>query len=129
MFPRISDASLPVRLRGRWLLLARIAWVVAAILSVGVFISELPSEFSRLQTPCTDATSCVWVPHLTAENVRELKDLGLSVDLFAAYFVAIEVAIVAVSFAIGAVTSGAGPIIGWRCWSHSCSSRSGSLDN
>jgi hypothetical protein len=44
-------------LRGRWLLFARVAWVVVAPLYVGVFISGIPSEFARLQTPCTDAVA------------------------------------------------------------------------
>jgi hypothetical protein len=87
-------------LQGRWLLLARAAWVSVAILTMGVFISGLPSEFMRLRTPCTDAVSCVWIPRLTAQNARELGEMGLSVDFFAAYFVAIEVSFVAISTAI-----------------------------
>jgi hypothetical protein len=43
---------------------------------------------------------CVWVPRLTAQNARELGETGLSVDFFAAYFVAIEVSFVAISTAI-----------------------------
>jgi hypothetical protein len=73
-----------------------------AVLTVGVFISVIPSEFARLQTPCTGALSCVWVPHLGAENVRELEKLGFSHSFFAVYFVAIEIAFMVVSFAVGA---------------------------
>ena len=87
-------------MQGRWLLLARAAWVSVAVLTMGVFISGLPSEFMRLRTPCTNAVSCVWVPRLTAQNARELGEMGLSVDFFAAYFVAIEVSFVAISTAI-----------------------------
>jgi hypothetical protein len=88
-------------LRGRWLLIVRVAWVVVALLYVGVFISGIPSELARLQTPCTDAVSCSLIPHLTVQKVHELKELGLSAEFFAAYFVAIEVAFTAVSAAIG----------------------------
>ena len=88
-------------LQGRWLLLARAAWLSVAILTVIVFISGLPSEFMRLRTPCADAVSCVWVPRLTAQNARALGELGLSVDLFASYWVAIEVSFVLMSSAIG----------------------------
>jgi hypothetical protein len=80
-----------------------VAWVVFALLYVGVFISGIPSEFARLQTPCTDAVSCSLIPHLTVQKVQELKELGLSAEVFAAYFVAIEVAFTAVSAAIGAL--------------------------
>jgi hypothetical protein len=95
--------SPPATLRGRWLLLARVAWVVVALLYVGVFISGIPSEFARLRTPCTDAVSCSLIPHLTVQKVQELKELGLSAEFFAAYFVSIEVAFTAVSAAIGAL--------------------------
>jgi hypothetical protein len=90
-------------LRGRRLLLARVAWVAVAVLTAGVFISGIPGEFARLRTPCTDAISCVWFPRLTTQNAHELGELGLSVDFFATYFVVVETAFIAVSFAIGAV--------------------------
>jgi hypothetical protein len=89
-------------LHGRWLLLARAAWVSVAILTVGVFVSGLPSEFVRLRSPCADPVSCVWVPRLTVQSARELGELGLSVDFFASYWVAIEISFVLISSAIGA---------------------------
>ena len=89
-------------LRGRRLFLARLAWVTVALLTVGVFISVIPSEFARLQTPCTGALSCVWVPRLSAENAQELRELELSHNFFAVYFVAIEIVFMVVSFAVGA---------------------------
>jgi hypothetical protein len=98
-----TRASTPATtLRGRWLVLARGAWVAVALFTVGVFVSGIPSEFARLRTPCSGTVGCGWAPRLTAENARELGELGLSVDLFAAYFVALEIAFVAVSAAIGA---------------------------
>jgi hypothetical protein len=98
-----TRASTPATtLRGRWLVLARGAWIAVALLTVGVFVSGIPSEFERLRTPCSGTIGCVWTPRLTAHNARELGELGLSVDLVAAYFVAIEIAFVAVSAAIGA---------------------------
>jgi signal transduction histidine kinase len=89
-------------LRGRWLILAQVAWVTVAVLTVGVFATGIPGEFARLQTPCTGGVSCVWVPHLSAQNAQQLGELGLSTNLFAAYFVAVEVAFMVVPFAIGA---------------------------
>jgi hypothetical protein len=97
-----TRASTPATtLRGRWLVLARGSWVAVALLTVGVFVSGIPSEFARLRTPCSGIVGCVWAPRLTAENARELGELGLSVDFFAAYFVALEIAFVVVSAAIG----------------------------
>ena len=94
-------STLANTLRGRWLVLARGAWIAVALLTVGVFVSGIPSEFVRLRTPCSGTVGCAWVPRLTAENARELGELGLAVDLFAAYFVALEIAFVVVSAAIG----------------------------
>src|ERR687895_183968 len=90
-------------LRGRWLPIVRVAWVVVALLYLGVFISGIPSEFARLQTPCTDTVSCSLIPHLTVQKVQQLKELGLSGEVFAAYFVAIELAFTTLSAAIGAL--------------------------
>ena len=81
----------------------RVLWVAVAVLTVGVFVWGIPSEFARLRTPCEDAVSCAWLPRLTAENTRQLVDLGLSADFFAVYFIALEVAFTVVPFAIGAV--------------------------
>ena len=89
-------------MRGRRLLVARLAWVAVAVLTVGVFSSVIPSEFARLRTPCTGALSCVWDPHLSVENARELEELGFSHNFFAVYFVAIEIVFMVVSFAVGA---------------------------
>ena len=90
-------------MQGRRLLLARVVWVMVALLTVGVFVLSIPSEFARLQSPCTDTVSCSWLIRLTAENARELSDLGLSVDLFAAYFISLEAAFTVVPIAVGAI--------------------------
>ena len=84
--------------RGRRLFLARLAWVAVTLLTVGVFVSVIPSEFARLRTPCTGVLSCVWVPRLSAENAQELRELELSHNFFAVYFVAIEIVFMAVSY-------------------------------
>jgi hypothetical protein len=90
-------------MQGRWLLLARVLWVSVALLTVGVFVLSIPSEFARLRSPCTDTVSCSWLIRLTAENARELRSLGLSVDLFAAYFISLETAFTVVPIAVGAI--------------------------
>lgn len=90
-------------LGGRWLLVARAVWVAVALLTAVVFVSGLPSEFARLRVPCAGVSSCAWVPRLTAGNARELGELGLSNNIFAGYFVAVEVGLMAVSCAIGAI--------------------------
>src|SRR5215218_2220779 len=99
----MSTPSPDATLRGRWLHVARVVWVVVALLYVGIFVFGIPSEFARLNTPCTGPVSCNLIPHLTAQKVQVLKELNLSVNLFAAYFVAVEIVFAAVSAAVGAL--------------------------
>jgi hypothetical protein len=72
-------------------------------LPVSVFVLSIPSEFARLRSPCTDTVSCGWLIRLTAQNARELRSLGLSVEFFAAYFVSLEAAFTLVPIAVGAI--------------------------
>jgi hypothetical protein len=95
-------------LRGRWLLLARMLWVAVAFLSLGVLVYSIPAEFVRLRTPCTDTVSCNWLVRLSAENAQEPRELGLSVNFFAAYFVVLEAAFTVVAPMV------MGAIIFWR---------------
>jgi hypothetical protein len=90
-------------LRERWLTLVRVVWVAVALLTVGVFALSIPSEFARLQSPCTDTVSCSWLLRLTAENARELRELGVSVNIFAAYLVSLEAAFTVAPIAVGAI--------------------------
>src|SRR5918994_72178 len=99
----MSTPSPEATLRERWLHIARVVWVVVALLYVGVFVFGIPSEFARLNTPCTGPVSCNLIPHLTAQKVQALKELNLSVNLFAAYFVAVEIVFAAVWAAVGAL--------------------------
>ena len=99
----MSTPSPDASLHGRWLHIARLVWVVVALLYVGVFVFGIPSEFARPNTPCTGPVSCNLTPHLTAQKAQELKELNLSVNLFAAYFVAVEIVFAAVSVAVGAL--------------------------
>ncbi len=100
--PRASPPA-NTSLRERWLTLARFVWVAVALLTVGVFVSSIPSEFARLQSPCTDTVSCSWLLRLTAENLRELRELGVSVNFFAAYLVSLEAAFTVAPIAVGAI--------------------------
>jgi hypothetical protein len=98
-----SEERRVVSTQSRWLLLARVVWVTMALLTVGVFVLSIPSEFARLRSPCTDTVSCSWLIRLTAENARELSNLGLSVDFFASYFISLEAAFTVVPIAVGAI--------------------------
>ena len=92
--PPSPDAPQPDRLRGRWLLLARVAWIVVAALAVGLFIRGIPAEFALLHIPCP-TVRCP-TGQLSPSGLHALEGLGLSVDSFAAYSVAMDVLFAAV---------------------------------
>ena len=91
---RGSDATPPVRMRERWLLLARVAWILVAALALGLFLIGIPAEFTLLHVPCPTATCPTG--QLSLSDQHALKGLGLSVDFFAAYTVAMDILFAAV---------------------------------
>jgi hypothetical protein len=95
--PTSPDASL----RGRWLLLARTAWIAVAVLAVGLFAAGIPAEFTLLHIPCPTVTCSTG--QLPPAGLRALEDLGLSLGSFAAYSVAMDVVFAAVCGAVAAL--------------------------
>src|SRR5215210_5643123 len=89
------------RLRGRYLLLARVAWIGVATLAVGLFAIGIPAEFTQLQVPCP--TVVCPTGQLPPAGVRALQNLGLSLGSFAAYSVAMDVVFAVVCCAIAAL--------------------------
>jgi hypothetical protein len=87
--PTSADASLPVRLRGRLLLLARVVWIVVATLALGLFAAGISAEFTLLHVPCSTVTCPTG--QLSPSGLDALEGLGLSVDSFAVYTVAMDV--------------------------------------
>src|SRR5215203_7272878 len=96
--PPSPDAPQPDRLRGRWLLLARVAWIVVAALAVGLFIRGIPAEFALLHVPCP-SLRCP-TGQLSPSGLHALEGLGLSLDSFAAYTVAMDIVFAAVCTAV-----------------------------
>src|SRR5215208_7932729 len=93
-----ADASPPGRLHGRLLLLARMAWILVAALAVGLFIRGIPAEFALLHVPCP--TLRCPTGQLSPSAVHALEGLGLSLDSFAAYSVAMDILFAAMCTAV-----------------------------
>ncbi len=92
------------RLHGRWLAFARTAWLVVALLAVGIFVVGDRLRFTELQEVCTASVSvCTHWSLLRPENVRELHALGLSPEFWALYNGAMSIVFAAVWWAVGAV--------------------------
>src|SRR5919107_95275 len=101
----IGRPSNALRLSGRLLVVARALWIVIALVAVSLFIAAVPAEFAQLRVPCPTA-SCP-TGQLRPAGLRALEDLGLSLDSFAAYSVAMDVVFASV---YGAVAT----LIFWR---------------
>jgi signal transduction histidine kinase len=102
------NAQLPgeaeMHLRGRLLVLARVAWVVIALLALGLFIASLPNYFAFLHVLCTGTSvACRNSGQLTHDDLRSLQAAGLSLDFFATYWVAVYIIFTVVYATIGAV--------------------------
>ena len=86
-----SSSMADPRLRGGWLVLARVVWVAVVVLTLGLFIASIPTTFADLHMP------------LTPDYVRELHALGLSMDFYATYIVVFIIVFAFGYFAVGAV--------------------------
>ena len=89
------------RLGGRWLIVARLAWLAWVVLVAGLFVASLPANFEHRRTVCAQ-TPCYNL-QLTLEQAQALQALGLSLDFFAAYTIALDVVFAAVHLAIALI--------------------------
>jgi signal transduction histidine kinase len=87
-------------LRGRSLSLARAAWMIVAVLTLGFFAAGVPSEFAVFGTVCQSVCTA---GQLTPAGLHALRELGLSLDFYAAYAVVLDPAFAAVYAAVAAV--------------------------
>ena len=90
------------RLRGRWLVIVRVAWLLVLLTTFGLFVAGLPVQFEYLHTTCTEMP-CLDQERLTPEYLRTLQELGLSVEFYAIYFIALNVAFATIYLVIAAV--------------------------
>src|SRR6266446_658047 len=97
-----SSSMADTRLRGGWLVLARVVWVAVVVLTLGLFFASIPTTFADLHMLCT-AASCITSGPLTPDDVRELHALGLSMDFYATYIVVFIIVFAFGYFAVGAV--------------------------
>ena len=81
-------------LRGRWLLLAQVAWAAAAVGALGQFVISIPARYSQLAHPTVGVRAA-------------LAELGLSAGAYALYNVTLDTIFVSV-FAVVAT------VIFWR---------------
>jgi hypothetical protein len=77
-------------LHGRRLLIARATWVALATLSLGLFVASVPFAYAQYGTLC-EGVQCNYF-QLSPEDAKVLDGWGLSIDLYAAYNIAFDIA-------------------------------------
>src|SRR5215204_2716086 len=96
----------PTTLRGSWLFLARVAWVVVAITALAIIVFSVPSSFEFFRSVCTAASGVCSeraVGKPTPEGVRALLEAGLSLSTYAFLNVAVDKVADFVWIAVGAL--------------------------
>jgi hypothetical protein len=86
-------------LRGSWLILARLVWIVLVMLYLSSFLASLPVYFALLQKPC-QASSCA-SGQLNVATLHWLSALGLSTSEYALFFILLNVIVALVCVALG----------------------------
>jgi hypothetical protein len=103
----MSTSSPGATMRARWLVPARVAWVVMAITVLAIILFSIPSSFEHYSSVCTAASEVCsderTVDQPTPEGVRALQDAGLSVHTYALLNVIVDKVFQLVWFAVGAL--------------------------
>lgn len=77
-----SQGTDSTRLRGRWLLVARVVWVTLFVLNLAWFGLALVAQVAAIQHPCVAATCAV-----TPAQAESLRHLGIGLGTVAAYYI------------------------------------------
>jgi hypothetical protein len=93
--PNRTQPQTSTILRGRWLTIARVAWTTMALLAVTLFFVSLPALYNAYRTLYGGDEHSV----LRAN----LAELGLSVDIYASYSLALGVVVAVACFALAVI--------------------------
>ena len=83
-YSAIPDSQIP----RPWVHFIRGVWIVIAVVLIGGLIAGLPARHGELLLPC-DSGACV-VMALSADEVGILQNLGLNMQFYASYHVALD---------------------------------------
>ena len=102
--PTKSRATTPntpdTRLRGPWLVTARLGWVILTLINLLLFVLGIPAYFAQLHVICT--TDC-HPGRVTPGNALALTHLGISREVYIAYILTITLLASLVSLTVGAI--------------------------
>jgi hypothetical protein len=96
----MTDKASTAAISGRWLGLARAAWLFVLVLGLALLALSLRSQFNEYQAACS-GDSCANL-QLSPAQILEMSRLGLSVPLVAAYITALALLQALAFVAVGA---------------------------
>lgn len=97
----VASGTAKTRLSGFWLLIARAAWLMLVIPSLGLTAVSFPVYDQLLQRPCVDPITCNVAGALTEKGLRALTSFGVSVSGYAAFYTIFWVVIIVTWCGIG----------------------------
>src|SRR5260370_333305 len=100
-----SQSEPNTKLRGYPRILARAAWAIIAVITLALWIADLPHSYAEYLTVCTQSLCPNQLA--TPDMVRALHSAGLPIQFYALYLTALSVVVVLIFCVIGA-------IIAWR---------------
>ena len=89
------------RVLGRRLLLMRLGWTLLTIYNLVVFFVSIPAYYAHLFVICTDHTQECFTGQLTPGNLQALHYLGISINSYAAYTLAISILASSIFLVVG----------------------------
>jgi hypothetical protein len=101
----MSTMSPATVLRGRWLLLARVAWPAVSLVNLALFAAFVALTYGELPGVASGPGTSIW--SLSPKEAHSLGQRRLSVGSYAAFFVTLEVL-----FVLG--FAGVAGLIFWR---------------
>ncbi len=100
----VEQTNVTTVLSGRWLVFARVGWVVIALLALGLVSASVPRYFAFLHVLCTDtAAACRNSGQITPADLRAFQALDLSLDFSATFQTVLYIVFTVVYAAIGIV--------------------------
>ncbi|HZU14263.1 MAG TPA: hypothetical protein VFB58_15590 [Chloroflexota bacterium] len=86
----------------RWQQVARLAWLLVAILGLILLVPDVPDTLALVRHLCTASTllDCS-NSQITAPAARALERAGVALDVYAAYMVGLQLFTIAVAYVVG----------------------------
>ncbi len=91
------------RLYGNRLFLARAACIAAGVISLGVFITSLPANYSAILALLCTGPLCIHSSQTTIQFVQQLQALGLSAQAYAIFYIVLNIIFVCIYFIVAVV--------------------------